>query len=168
MNRPVAGTAHATTYWRTLRLPPAGAGRPSGQLVVTDDFLRSLLERPELAPGRRSPAPTNWRCTSGCWSSRARRWTRCSWPPSRDEDARANYAIWLRFRQRLLAQPTLEASYMALFQGEGVDVPPVFVHQLTQILLRHMLGGERRCHAGAGRRDAVSHPAHRGAGRRRR
>ena len=59
----------------------------------------------------------------------------------RDEDARANYAIWLRFRQRLLAQPTLEASYMALFQGEGVDVPPVFVHQLTQVLLRHTLGG---------------------------
>ena len=59
-----------------------------------------------------------------------------------DEDARANYAIWLRFRQRLLAHPTLEASYVALFRGEGVDVPPLFVHQLTQILLRHILGDE--------------------------
>jgi hypothetical protein len=57
-----------------------------------------------------------------------------------DDDARANYAIWLRFRQRLLAHPTLEASYVALFRGEGVDVPPLFVHQLTQILVRHALG----------------------------
>ena len=28
----------------------------------------------------------------------------------------------------------------AAFQGEGVDVPPQFVHLLTQILLRHVLG----------------------------
>jgi Family of unknown function (DUF6352) len=59
-----------------------------------------------------------------------------------DRDAAENYAVWLRFRARLLARPTLEASYLALFQGDGVDVPPVFVHQLTQVLLRHVLGGQ--------------------------
>jgi hypothetical protein len=48
--------------------------------------------------------------------------------------------VWLRFRDKLLAKPTLEASYMALFQGEGVDVAPVLVQQLTQILLRHVMG----------------------------
>jgi hypothetical protein len=57
-----------------------------------------------------------------------------------DKDAAENYAVWLRFRDKLLAKPTLEASYMALFQGEGVDVAPVLVHQLTQILLRHVVG----------------------------
>jgi hypothetical protein len=31
---------------------------------------------------------------------------------------------------------------MALFRGEGVDVPPLLVHQLTQILLRHVMGAE--------------------------
>jgi Family of unknown function (DUF6352) len=56
-----------------------------------------------------------------------------------DKDAADNYAVWLRFRDRLLAKPTLEASYMALFQGEGVDVAPVLVQQLTQILLQHVL-----------------------------
>jgi hypothetical protein len=40
----------------------------------------------------------------------------------------------------LLAAPTLEAAYVSLFAGDGVDVPPLFVHQLTQILLRHILG----------------------------
>jgi hypothetical protein len=112
-----------------------------GHLVVTDDFLRSLLERPELAPVAES-----------CENELALHQRLLEQPRAAvdakqlaavsDEDARANYSIWLRFRERLLAQPTLEASYMALFRGEGVDVPPLFVHQLTQILLRHVLGSE--------------------------
>jgi hypothetical protein len=57
-----------------------------------------------------------------------------------DPDARENYAVWLRFRDRLVRAPSLEAAYVGLFQGEGVDVPPLFVFQLTQILLRHVLG----------------------------
>ena len=114
---------------------------PGGRLVVTDDFLRALLERPELAP-----------VTQSCVGELALRQSLLERPRGEvqarqltavsDEDARANYAIWLRFRERLLAHPTLEASYVALFRGEGVDVPPLFVHQLTQILLRHILGAE--------------------------
>src|SRR5262249_52274819 len=46
---------------------------------------------------------------------------------------------WLRFRERLVAAPSIEAAYLTLFR-EGVDVPPMFVHQLTQILLRHIAG----------------------------
>ena len=57
-----------------------------------------------------------------------------------DADARENYAIWLRFRERLVAAASIEAAYVRLFAGDGVDVPPLFVAQLTQILLRHILG----------------------------
>jgi Family of unknown function (DUF6352) len=113
---------------------------PDG-LVITDAFLRSLLERPELAPVPES-----------CGYELALHELLLAQPRAEvqapqlavlaDEDARSNYAIWLRFRERLLAHPTLEASYLALFRGEGVDVPPLFVHQLTQILLRHTLGGQ--------------------------
>jgi hypothetical protein len=112
-----------------------------GHLVVSDDFLRSMLERPELAPVAES-----------CEGELALHQLLLANPRAEvhaqqlasvsDEDARSNYAVWLRFRQRLLAHPTLEASYMALFRGEGVDVPPVFVHQLTQILVRHSLGAQ--------------------------
>ncbi|MFC5496387.1 DUF6352 family protein [Caenimonas terrae] len=112
-----------------------------GHLVVTDAFLRSLLERPELAPVAES-----------CAGELALHHALLDHPRAEvtpqqlaavsDEDARANYTIWLRFRQRLLAQPTLEGSYMQLFRGEGVDVPPLLVQQLTQILLRHILGAE--------------------------
>lgn len=113
--------------------------QPDGQLVVTDDFLRHLLERPELAP-----------VASSCQAEHDLHGRLCLAPRSSvseadlaalaDADAAANYAVWLRFRDRLLAQPTLEASYIGLFQGQGVDVPPVLVHQLTQVLLRHALG----------------------------
>ena len=63
---------------------------------------------------------------------------------SDDPDARENYRIWLRFRQRLLDAPTIEATYVGLFAGEGVDVAPLFVHQLTQLVLRHILGEDAR------------------------
>jgi hypothetical protein len=125
-------------YWRQSGYRLLGS-TAEGHLVVTDDFLRNLLERPELAPVAQS-------CTGElALHQRLLQDPRAEVDAQQlaavsDEDARANYAIWLRFRKRLLAHPTLEASYMSLFRGDGVDVPPLFVHQLTQILLRHILG----------------------------
>jgi hypothetical protein len=110
-----------------------------GHLVVTDDFLRCLLQRPEVAP-----------LASSCAAELALHGALLETPrmavtPAQlsdllDRDAADNYAVWLRFRTRLLARPTLEASYAALFQGDGVDVAPALVQQLTQVLLRHVLG----------------------------
>jgi hypothetical protein len=111
-----------------------------GQLLLTDEFLRSLLQRPELAPVAES-------CQAElALHERLLRQPREAVSEQQlaaleDEDARANYAVWLRFRERLLAAPTLEGSYLQIFHAD-VDVPPVFVHQLTQILLRHVLGDE--------------------------
>jgi hypothetical protein len=112
-----------------------------GHLIVTDGFLRGLLERPELAPLPESSA-AELALHQLLLDEPRRQINAEQLAAVSDEDARNNYAIWLRFRERLLAHPTLEASYVALFRGEGVDVPPVFVHQLTQLLLRHCLGGE--------------------------
>jgi hypothetical protein len=111
-----------------------------GGLVVTDDFLRSLLQRPELAPVPESCAD-ELALHEALLQDPRREVAAQELASVRDDDARSNYGIWLRFRSRLLAQPTLEASYVALFR-EAVDVPPVFVHQLTQIMLRHVLGAE--------------------------
>jgi Family of unknown function (DUF6352) len=57
-----------------------------------------------------------------------------------DEDARANYRVLLRFRQRLLEAGTVEGAYMALFKG-AIDVPPMFVDQLAHVILRNLLEG---------------------------
>ena len=57
-----------------------------------------------------------------------------------DLDIQVNYQVWLRYRAKLLAASSLESFYMGLFKGEGVDVPPLFISQLTQIFVRHILG----------------------------
>jgi len=127
-------------FWPSCgyRLLIAGADR---RLTLTDDFLRSQLLRPELAPLPTSDA-AELALHEALLAAPRRRVGPAELDALGDADARANYDVWLRFRDRLSAAPSLEAAYVALFQGEGVDVPPIFVHQLTQILLRHILGSD--------------------------
>jgi hypothetical protein len=109
-----------------------------GRLTLTDAFLGASLLRPELAP-----------IPESCAAEIALHEKLFAVPKAAvadaelasidDADARENYAIWLRFRARLIAAPSLEAAYLALFR-DGVDVPPLFVAELTQILLRHIAG----------------------------
>ena len=112
---------------------------PSGRLVVTDDFLRSYLLRPELAPVPESNAE-ELALHERLLEDPRRTVAQKEIGAISDEDVRENYRIWLRFRERLLGAADLESAYAGLFSGEGVDVPPLFVQQLTQVLLRYMLG----------------------------
>jgi hypothetical protein len=125
-------------FWRSCgyRLLARNAG---GTLRVTDDFLRSLLVRPELAPIPES-GPAELALHDALLADPGQRVAATALAAVEDADARENYAIWLRFRDRLLAADSLEAAYVGLFAGEGVDVPPLFVAQMSQILLRHILG----------------------------
>jgi hypothetical protein len=124
-------------FWPSCgyRLLTTGA---DGRLVVTDDFLRALLLRPELAPIPDSCAAELALHEKLLAAPRAAV-VESELAPIADADVRDNYGVWLRFRRRLTAAPSLEAAYVALFR-DGVDVAPLLVHQLTQILLRHILG----------------------------
>lgn len=130
----------AVDFWPTsgYRLLTVDA---NGHLIVTDDFLRHLLDRPELAPVAES-CPAELALHAQLHENPRLPVLPATLQALNDRDAADNYAVWLRFRDRLLALPTLEASYLALFQGGGVDVPPALVQQLTQVLLRHVLGAE--------------------------
>jgi hypothetical protein len=111
------------------------------QLLVTDAFLRTYLLRPEL-----NLLPES------CQMERAlhQRLTdnpRASISPTEiatmaDSDIAVNYQVWLRYREKLLLASSLESFYMGLFKGDGVDVPPLFIGQLAQIFIRHILGDE--------------------------
>jgi Family of unknown function (DUF6352) len=57
-----------------------------------------------------------------------------------DADARENYQVILGFRDRLIQAGTVEAFYMTLFKGK-VDIPPLFIEQLTHVVLRNILDG---------------------------
>ena len=111
---------------------------PDGRLILTDDFLRNSLLRPELAPIAES-CPAEVALHEKLIAAPRAAVAESELASIVDADARENYGIWLRFRDRITAAPSIEAAYVTLFR-EGVDVPPLFVHQLTQILLRHILG----------------------------
>ncbi len=114
--------------------------RDGRRLAVTDDYLRVYYARPELAP-----------VDGSCDAERALHADLVDNPvlavePRRlteihDEDARENYRIVLRFRDQLLAAPSLEAFYAGLFQQE-VAVPPLFIDQTVQTILRGILDGD--------------------------
>lgn len=125
-------------FWRASGYRLLARG-DDGALRVTDDFLRSYLVRPELAPVPESCA--NELALHDALLAEPRRTVDATTLARlADADARENYAIWLRFRDRLVAADSLEAAYVGLFRGDGVDVPPLFVDQLTQVILRHVLG----------------------------
>jgi hypothetical protein len=127
-------------FWPSCgyRLLTVGA---DGRLTITDDFLRSYLVRPELAPIRESCA-AELALHDALLGNPRKHVAADELAAIADPDARENYGIWLRFRARLLAANSLEAAYVELFHGTGVDVPPLFVQQLTQVLLRHILGSD--------------------------
>jgi hypothetical protein len=127
-------------YWPSCgyRLLTKGG---DGRLTVTDDFLRSYLTRTELAPIPQSCA-AELALHDALLADPRRPVPAAEVAVIADADARDNYGVWLRFRTRLLAANSLEAAYAGLFRGDGVDVPPLFVAELTQLLLRHILGDD--------------------------
>jgi len=130
--------AFVPDFWRSCgyRLLVTGS---DGRLTLTDDFLRSFLMRPELAPIAESCA-TELALHDALIADPRRSVALAELAPIADADARENYRVWLKFRDRLAGASSLEGAYVGLFGGEGVDVPPLFVHLLTQVIVRHVLG----------------------------
>lgn len=111
-----------------------------GRLVVTDDYLRAYFTRPELAPVEESCGDE--RALHAALLENPRRNVEESQIAAiRDGDARENYRVILRFRAQLLAAPSLEAFYSGLFRDE-VAVPPLFIDQTVQVILRGILEGD--------------------------
>ncbi len=111
----------------------------AGRLAVTDDFLRAYYLRPEVKPVEESCA-AELALHAGLMDDPRRPVASRELDALADADARDNYRILLRFRDRLLAAGTLEACYAGLFAAD-VDVPPIFIDQLVHAILRNMLDG---------------------------
>jgi len=112
----------------------------SGQLVVSDDFLRAYYLRPELRPIAQSCA-NEIALHEALMDAPQMQVEPAQIEAIADADARSSYRILMDFRGRLLAAPTLEACYLGLFAGGNVSVPPLFIDQLVQIILRNILEG---------------------------
>lgn len=111
-----------------------------GGLVVTDDYLKAYLARPELVPP-----------DEACPVERGLHATLLATPCAvisneeialiADADARENLAVFLAFRDHLLAHPTLEAAYLALVRNGMGKVPPLFIQQMTHLVARNAFDG---------------------------
>ena len=112
----------------------------NGRLLVTDEFLKAYLARPELTPPPEACAVERGLHTALLADPRG--------PVGRDEvasigdaDARENWRLMIRFRDRLLRHTTLEAAYLGLISSKVGDTPPLFLDQLVHVIMRNALDG---------------------------
>ena len=111
-----------------------------GGLLVTDEFLKSYLARPELSPP-----------SEACEAEHALHRVLLADPrrPVRaeeiaiiaDADARENWGLMVAFRDHLLCHKTLEAAYLDLMRRNLGNTPPLFLNQLVHVILRNILDG---------------------------
>src|ERR1051325_4084249 len=108
-----------------------------GGLVVTDEFIKVYLARPELLPP--PEACIAERTLHASLLAEPRR------PVSADEiaviadaDARENWQGMLAFRDHLIAHRTLEAAYVDIVR-HGIRIPHLFLNQLVHVILRNAL-----------------------------
>jgi hypothetical protein len=111
----------------------------AGRLRVTDDFLRAYYLRPEVHPVEES-CDAERRLHAALMAAPRRAVPQAELDALADADARHNYAMLLRFRDRLVAAGTVEGCYMSLFKGP-IDVPPMFIDQMAHVILRNLLEG---------------------------
>ncbi|WP_135470484.1 DUF6352 family protein [Crenalkalicoccus roseus] len=113
----------------------------AGRLIPTPDLWRAFLARPELVPP-----------VEACAAERALH-ARLLEAPLRavapaeiaalaDPDARENWRLFLGFRDRLAAFPTLEHAWVGLFRGDVSGIPPLFLQMLTHLVTRAAMEGE--------------------------
>lgn len=126
-----------TDFWLSCghHLTDRDAG---GGLMVTDEFLKAYLARPELSPPPEACAVE--RTIHGALMSDPRR------PVGEEEiaaiadpDVRENWTLMIAFRDHLLRHRTLEAAYLALARNGVGRTPPLFLNQLVHVILRNAL-----------------------------
>jgi Family of unknown function (DUF6352) len=111
-----------------------------GGLVVTDEFLKAYLARPELAPP--PEACVVERTLHATLLAEPRRPVAASEIAAiADADARENWSFMIAFRDRLVGHRTVEAAYLDLVRRGAGNTPPLFINQLVHVILRNALDG---------------------------
>jgi len=110
----------------------------AGGYIVTDDFLKVYLARPELLPPPEA-CPAERNLHSALLLDPRRPVTPSEILAIADVDARENWHVLASFRDYLLAHKTLEAGYVDLIRHGVGRIPPLFLNQLVHAILRNAL-----------------------------
>jgi hypothetical protein len=109
-----------------------------GGLVVTDEFLKVYLARPELAPPPEACAVERT-LHAALLADPRRPVAATDIAAIADADARENWQFLIEFRDHLVRHPTLEAAYLALARRGAGSIPPLFLNQMVHAILRNAL-----------------------------
>ena len=109
-----------------------------GGLVVTDEFLKVYLARPELAPPPEACAVEKTLHATLLAEPR-RVITKSDIAAIADADARENWDFMIAFRDHLIRHKTIEAAYIDLVRNGAGSTPPMFLNQLVHVILRNAL-----------------------------
>src|SRR5712692_1013610 len=111
-----------------------------GGLVVTDEFLKAYLARPELAPPPEA-CVVERTLHAALLADPRRRVAPAEITAIADADARENWSLMVAFRDHLTSHRTVEAAYLDLVRRGVGDTPPLFISQLVHVILRNALDG---------------------------
>jgi hypothetical protein len=111
-----------------------------GGLVVTDEFLKAYIARPELTPPAEACAAER-ALHSALFADPRRPFGASAITAIEDADARENWRLLIAFRDHLLRHRTLEAAYIGLWRKGPSGMPPLFINQLVHAILRNALDG---------------------------
>jgi hypothetical protein len=112
----------------------------TGELAVTDEFLRAYLRRPEMLPVEESCA-AEIALHAALVETPTMTVDEARIATLTDSDGQDNYRFWIAFRERLVGAGTIERCYLDLFTTGGIAIPPLFIDQMAHVVARNILDG---------------------------
>jgi hypothetical protein len=109
----------------------------TGQFLVTDEFLKAYLARPELVPPPEACA-TERQLHNALLRDPRQPVAAGQLAAIADPDARENWEMMLAWRDHLVKHRTLEAAYLGIVR-RNIKFPHVFIDHLVQAILRNVL-----------------------------
>ena len=112
-----------------------------GWLVPSPDYWRLWLQRPEMALVPESCREEE-RLHKALLETPLMQVTPASLKAFKDEDARENYELFLRFRDDVQNAGSLESAYMGWMHSGHIQLPPLFIDLVVQAIVCHLLSNE--------------------------
>jgi hypothetical protein len=111
----------------------------NGRLLVTDEFLKAYLARPEITPPAEA-CDAEWSLHGALLDDPRQPVSPAQLAAIADADARENWEVMIAFRDQLARHPTLEAAYLDIVR-RNLRLPHLFLNQIVHVLLRNILDG---------------------------
>ncbi len=109
-----------------------------GWLVAGPDYWRWWLQRPEMALVPES-CKEEIRLHKALLETPLMQVAPASLKAFKDDDARENYELFLRFRDDVEQAGALESAYMAWMKSGHIQLPPLFIDLVVQAIVGHVL-----------------------------